>query len=342
MTEPAVSVIIPAYNAEKTIDRTIKSVRAQDFLNLEIIIVDDGSTDKTADVARRHADEDARISVIRQKNLGVAEARNTGWRHAKCDLIAFIDADDLWSSTKITKQVRAIENGSEIVGLVYCYFARIDNDDNITETWDETPHEGDVLDQLLLQNFVGNGSTMLVTRKALEAAGGFDIRLRAAGAEGCDDYLMCCRVAEAFDYAVVPEILVGYRDVSGSVSSNNARMMRSWILAVADLKKRYPKKNVLLRRGVHGYAEWMIRHAVFNRKLRQVPPVLSLLIRFYPRVAARLILKDMPKLGKDILVHIFQRSLQKGGGGKDEKIERRRFEIGVIQSLNPSVSANEP
>lgn len=106
-----VSVVIPAFNAEATIDETLCSVRSQSHERLEIIVVDDGSTDDTVAVAERHADRDPRITIIRQDNAGVAAARNAGWQAARAEFIAFIDADDLWAPGKIERQLQAMIDG---------------------------------------------------------------------------------------------------------------------------------------------------------------------------------------------------------------------------------------
>ena len=105
---PLVGVVVPAYNAAATLDETLRSVRAQTHRALEIIVVDDGSLDDTAAIARRHAAEDERVRVLCQANAGVAAARNAGWQSSRADLIAFIDADDLWAPTKIERQLQAL------------------------------------------------------------------------------------------------------------------------------------------------------------------------------------------------------------------------------------------
>jgi len=127
-TDVLVSVVIPAFDAEAWIDETIRSVRAQTHSALEIIIVDDGSRDATVELARRHAAADPRIRIIEQANAGVAAARNTGWRSASADLIAFVDADDLWAVTKIERQVEALARAGPEAGLAYCWYLSIDAD----------------------------------------------------------------------------------------------------------------------------------------------------------------------------------------------------------------------
>ena len=133
ITEDLVTVIVPAYNAAATIDETLRSVRAQSHASLEIIVVDDGSVDSTAQVVERHVEADSRVALIRHSaNKGVAAARNTAIAAGKGDLIAPIDADDLWHSLKIEKQVAVMRKGGRKVGLVYTWSALLDAESRVT------------------------------------------------------------------------------------------------------------------------------------------------------------------------------------------------------------------
>src|SRR4051812_29793927 len=108
-----VSAVIPAFNAERTINDTLRSVRSQTHRNLEIIVVDDGSTDRTRSIVEEHASRDSRVTLISQVNAGVAAARNVGWQSSHSEWIAFLDADDLWAPTKIEKQLEVMIAGGE-------------------------------------------------------------------------------------------------------------------------------------------------------------------------------------------------------------------------------------
>ena len=99
-----ISVVVPVYNAQRTLDETLLSIRSQSYRNIEVLVIDDGSIDISAAIAARHARIDGRIRLIRQANAGVAAARNRGIAEAKGDLIAPIDADDLWTAEKLEKQ----------------------------------------------------------------------------------------------------------------------------------------------------------------------------------------------------------------------------------------------
>ena len=107
-----VSVIIPVYNAEKYVEDAVKSVLSQTYENIEILIIDDGSPDKSIEICERF--KNPKVKIIRQKNRGLAGARNTGIRHAQGDYLAFLDADDMWLPEKLEKHILHLENSSQI------------------------------------------------------------------------------------------------------------------------------------------------------------------------------------------------------------------------------------
>lgn len=288
-----VSVIVPAYNAEATLDETLRSVRGQTHRALEIIVVDDGSTDSTRALAERHAAADARVRVLRQTNAGVAAARNAGWQQARSPFIAFVDADDLWAPAKIERQLAALHAGGDRVGLVYCWFARIDAASRIVGLHDGPLWRGDVTQPILQSNFVGNGSAALVRRDALVAAGGFDVGLQARGAHGCEDYQLYCRVAERWHFALVPERLVGYRQLPDNMSSDRARMLRSWMLVHDEIIARRPDQTHAAARGLHHYALWLVNDAVSHHANGQVASLLGLLLARHPRTAIQVLVNGL-------------------------------------------------
>jgi glycosyltransferase involved in cell wall biosynthesis len=299
--EQLVSVVVPAFNASETINETLHSIRSQTYRELEIIVVDDGSTDDTRPIAARHAAIDDRIQIIVQDNAGVAAARNNGWRRARSDLIAFVDADDLWSPTKIERQVRALATGGERVGLVYCWSAAIDKHSQIKYQTDGPVYEGDVLDRLILGNFLGNGSSALVRRQAIVDARGFESGLRAAGAEGCEDILFYCRVAERYHFAVVPDHLVGYRQLDNNMSSDSVRMLRSWMLLADEMKTTHPDRASTITCGLRNYAMWLFRKCLFTLQIRHVFCIPFLLFRAYPKIAIEILLKTVFAIARGLL-----------------------------------------
>lgn len=108
---PLVSVIIPAYNAESFIEETLKSVLAQTYPAIEVLVIDDGSQDRTPEIVAGMAERDPRVVLVKQSNAGVAAARNLGIDQSKGEFIAPIDADDIWYPENLEKQVQCMLDG---------------------------------------------------------------------------------------------------------------------------------------------------------------------------------------------------------------------------------------
>jgi glycosyltransferase involved in cell wall biosynthesis len=245
--QPLVSVIVPVYNTERYLSLALESARGQTYRNLEIIVVDDGSTDGSAEVAERHAAEDPRVHVVRQTNAGVASARNHGLRVARGELIAPLDADDLWHPTKVQWQVARMHEAGERVGLVYCWYSRVDPDGRMIQDIASSTLEGRVLERIIEQYWIGSGSNAMIRRRCLDAVGGYHEGMRSRGGQGCEDWDLAIRLAEAFEFAVVPEYLLQYRDVPASMTGNVQQMSRSFDVMMQDLLKR---RNDIPRRVV--------------------------------------------------------------------------------------------
>ena len=239
--EALVSVVIPAYNAESTLDETLYSVRRQTYPHLEVVVVDDGSTDGTAAIAARHATDDNRIRLLHLENSGVAAARNAGIAATGGAFVAPIDSDDLWHPDKIAQQMASMRAGGSQTGFVYAFCRRIDRESRVLHSASSEVFEGAVYLRLLLRNFVGSGSTPLIRRTALTAIGGYDPDLRRQGAEGCEDYLMQLLIARSWKVGCVPAYLIGYRWSDQTMSRNLARMLRSHLAAIAYVRRQFPE-----------------------------------------------------------------------------------------------------
>jgi glycosyltransferase involved in cell wall biosynthesis len=251
-----VSVIVPAYNAERFIRRTLESISRQSYKHLEIIAVDDGSQDGTASLVAEAARRDNRIRLVRQDNAGAAAARNRGLAESRGRFIAPIDADDLWHRDKVALQVDTLRRAPPTVGVAYCWSLAIDEHDRI-KSEDPVPFacqfEGKVFAELAVQNFVGNGSVPLIRRSLLCEIGGYDPDRRI---QPSADWKLYLALAECGDYALVRQALVGYRQMSGSMSSAVNSMETSW-KAVADwIRERNPRlpRKVIRRQRYYGYA----------------------------------------------------------------------------------------
>src|SRR4028118_698519 len=129
LNQPLVSVIIPAYNAENFIAKTLETVLSQTYQNIEVLVVDDGSPDTTAEIVKSFVENYSRVSLLQQSNAGVAAARNLAIEKSKGEYIAPIDADDIWYPQNIEKQVQCFLDSDPSVGLVYTWSVDIDEDD---------------------------------------------------------------------------------------------------------------------------------------------------------------------------------------------------------------------
>ena len=270
-----VSVIVPLHNGAQTVERTLASVLAQSWPAIEVLVVDDGSTDDgPARVARIGAD-DRRVRVLHQANAGVAAARNRGASAARGDILAFVDADDLWAPEKIALQMAALTQGGPSVGLVYTWAAMIDAQDRIYSTDHRPQAEGWVLRDLCRANIVGNGSSALMRRDAFEQAGGYDTSLRARGAQGCEDLMIYLGIAERHEFRVVRRFLTGYRLSAENMSSDALRMLRSCELTLAEFRGRYPQYEAEFRAHLRGMVRWLLERALTTGPVRNVPVLLA-------------------------------------------------------------------
>lgn len=235
MSGTLVSVVIPAFNAAGTLDATLSSARGQSHRELEILVVDDGSTDGTAAIVEAHARQDARVRLIAQANGGVARARNNGIAQASGAFIAPLDADDLWHPDKTVLQLAALAAAGERAALAYGWFRRVDEAGRVLPISPYPAVSGRVLHRHIDWNFISNGSTPLI-RTDVARAIGYEPALHDAGNQGCEDYLIQMRIAAEHDFALVPAFVTGYRRTPGAMSSGVARMLRSHLQAYGLLR----------------------------------------------------------------------------------------------------------
>lgn len=221
---PLVSVIIPVYNGELTITSTLQSVLNQSFVDFEIIIINDGSTDSTLNIVSEI--QDSRLKTFSYSNAGLAISRNRGFSHAIGDFIAFLDADDLWLEDKLQAQVTALKAHPE-AGVAYTWTDYIDEDDNFLYPGDRVFFNGKVYQELLLKNFLDSGSNPLIRREALTAVGEFDPSINSAA-----DWDMWLRLASRYPFVLVPKSLVLYRQPLNSMSSNLKQQERECLMVI--------------------------------------------------------------------------------------------------------------
>ena len=206
-----VSVIIPVYNADWIIKETILSVLNQTYNNLELILVDDCSSDRSAAIIHKMIEFDNRIKYFKlEKNSGAAVARNRGIRESHGRYIAFLDSDDLWLPEKLEVQLSLMKEKD--VAFVYSAIKMIDKDGNITKDSTYVPERLNYK-TILKRTYIATSSVLLDTSKI----GEFQMPLRRSG----QDYATWLMLLRRIDYAYgVQKPLVMYRNSPGSLSSN--------------------------------------------------------------------------------------------------------------------------
>jgi glycosyltransferase involved in cell wall biosynthesis len=208
---PKISVIIPTYNSEKTIKETIDSVLNQTFSDFELIVINDGSTDKTVDI----------VSQIPDSRIRVFSFENAGGKQAVGEFVSFLDADDIWTPDKLVSQLKALEENID-AQVAYSWTDYIDEHGKFLVAGNHITVNGDVYERLLVGNFLENGSNPLIRRDALVELGGFDESLKAA-----QDWDMWLRLADKYAFVGVPKVHILYRVSASSLSANLTRQEKA-------------------------------------------------------------------------------------------------------------------
>jgi glycosyltransferase involved in cell wall biosynthesis len=251
--QPLVSVVVPAFNAEETIRETLESVSRQSYEHLEIIVVDDGSTDGTCDVVEALRARDSRLRLIRQANGGVGAARNAGIAAASGKYIAPIDADDVWEPEKTDSQVAVLEEWGDSAGFAYCWTRLISEDGELRSCQPRCVAEGRVFLALFFRNFTHNASSPMFRAAVLREVGGYATREEQGGAQGCEDWELCLRVAERYEVCLAPKYLVNYRVREAGMSCNASGMEKSFQWMVRATLQRQPQISEKLIRWNMGH-----------------------------------------------------------------------------------------
>ena len=237
---PVVSVVTATYNCARFLARAVDSVLAQTLREVELIVVDDGSTDATPAIMRRYRD-DPRVCHSRQENRGPAAARNSGIRRARAPLVAFLDADDVWLPEKLERQVPRFAADPN-VAVVYARRLRIDEEGCPLSAEQPSLCRGDVLRPLFLKNFICLSSAV-VRREALDWSGLFDERILRPS---CEDYDLWLRLARDYRFDYVDEPLVLYRTACALDASRAEARLRT---AMAVMSRFLDDKGTRYRLG---------------------------------------------------------------------------------------------
>lgn len=290
---------MPAYNAEKYIADSIKSVLAQTYSSWELIVVDDGSTDGTASVVQEFVKRDSRIRYIFQENGRLGKARNTAIRNAAGSLIAFIDSDDLWLEAKLEMQLKAMaENNADIV-FSNAYVFTDENPTNETEKLRSTTGRfsgPDFFDSLVKRPQIPV-LTVLLKETALAKAGLFE---EAKSYHGCEDYDLWLRLAKAgCVFYGMDAVLARYRRHETAMTANASNMFKPMLLVVrkhiddtrlSELEKRKRLTGLyreliaaLVDEGKFSEAKQFVYELYSCNKKSMVTRLQKLLINIWPR-----------------------------------------------------------
>ena len=247
-----VSVVVPTYNRSDILCDALNSVYAQTWRPIEVIVVDDGSTDETREVVSEWgqavlARDGFDIRYVRQANLGGNAARNEGITEARNGFVAFLDSDDCWLPDKLDKQMAVFCTDNRIGG-VYCGVRHVDaGTGETTEPAERSYPSGQLLRQLLVKDVTAPTSTYVVKNEAFQKVGCFDTELQAR-----QDWDMWIRLATEYHIGCVPEPLVEYRHHAGPRTNSNPSKE---ILAYGRIMDKYAELRKAQPWGVRRAAE---------------------------------------------------------------------------------------
>jgi glycosyltransferase involved in cell wall biosynthesis len=251
---PKISIIIPTYNSSLFLKRTVKSVLSQTFTDWELLMVDDCSTDNTAELIEEFTKQDSRIKLYKtpQNSGGPATAKNIGINNAQGEYVAFLDHDDEWLPEKLKKQLELFETSkNEKLGLVSCYINIRDNNTKKIISKHRTLYKENTLSMLLQYNFLVTSSCVMTKLEILKKVGLFDTDFKVS-----DDWDMWLRIIKSrYELDFIPECLVDYFVHENNLSSNKER-------EVEEFKLLFNKNN----EGPFRIKEsWFLSYYYFNK-----------------------------------------------------------------------------
>lgn len=224
-----VTVVIPTYNRAKYIEETIKSVIGQKYPNIEIIVIDDGSTDNTEQVVSKYRSQ---LTYIHQENSERGASRNHGLRLAKGKFIAFLDSDDLWLPDKISQELEMLQN-NPAAGVVYSDALSIDANGRQLKTIKRKTYSGRVTEKLLENNFISMSAHLAKTDFIRKISGFVEDR----NLSGSEDWEMWVRLSTITEFIYLPKTTTKIRTHSENTMSDAKAMNRSMTYALKIMKE---------------------------------------------------------------------------------------------------------
>ena len=313
-TSPVVSVVLPVFNGAATVADTVQSVLAQSFEDLELLVINDGSTDHTLEVLQLF--DDSRLAIHSFDNEGLAASRNRGIRLACGEFVAFIDADDLWTVDKLADQVKALRSKTD-AGLAYSLTDCIDGRGKRIGPASHVAHDGQVYTRLLSRNFIDSGSNPLIRREVFAAVGDYDEQLDAA--EDWDFYL---RVAHQYPFICVPKAQILYRIHGETMSANILRQQQaSFIVFEVGLERLEDpeQRSRIAREGRANLSRYFARRIITTAPDQaSVKPAFGYLHQWWrdapdrPRIALKWLLQYLQATWLLLIPHGLSRPLLNG------------------------------
>jgi glycosyltransferase involved in cell wall biosynthesis len=250
LAPPTLSVVIPAYNAAQFLPAAISSVQSQTFTDWELLIIDDGSTDRTAEVVQTFQDRDGRIQLIRQTNQGVSAARTHGVEQSQGDLIAFLDADDWWLPHKLATHLARFAADPRL-GISF------DRVEFLTQAGEPTGQvssarlRGLTPKHFLSENPTTTTSSWVLRRRVWQQVGGFCLQMSYS-----EDLEWLLRVACTQDWRIegIEQVLTRYRTSNGGLSADLYRMEAGWNVLIDRAKTYAPelvRQEFALAQAIH-------------------------------------------------------------------------------------------
>jgi glycosyltransferase involved in cell wall biosynthesis len=232
-----VDVIIPAFNAAKYLPAALESVGSQTFEDWQIVLVDDGSTDNTAEVVAPFIDRfGPKLRYIRQENHGLPAARNAAIRASTSEFLALLDADDVWLPCRLAESIMALA-ARPGAGIAYGLITYIDPDGRSLRTFagNITHAQGRIAPYIYMRAVELPCPTITIRRRCIDEIGLFDETMRST-----EDRDLWLRIALRYDVAFIPKALAYYRTSPGSMSSNSQRMLEAQLQFI---RKHYGSKG---------------------------------------------------------------------------------------------------
>ncbi len=259
---PTVDIIIPSYNAANYLRAAVESVMSQTFEDWRIILVDDGSTDNTAEIIEPFLRQlGSKITYIKKENQGLPAARNTAIRNSSAEFLALLDADDVWLPSRLLVSLKSFEKHPQ-VGLSYGLISRINPQGEIISTWSGNHQwtEGNIAPCIYVLKVQLPCPTMTFRRKCIDEVGLFDETMRAT-----EDRDLWLRIALRYEVAFVPEIIAYYRSSPNSMSTDPERMLKAQLQFI---RKHFgsPGCGLLARQSALGYAYRQYAETLSRRK----------------------------------------------------------------------------